>query len=91
MTDTAEYRICSAAVDISDQARRKSILYLAISVIICRCNITSRVRYAVIRNIDIEGIMPEGRTNKMVDLQETEFIRIFGLAPVHYQCSYTQM
>jgi hypothetical protein len=39
----------------------------------------------------IEGIMPEGRINKMVDLQETKFLRLFGLTNVHYLCLYAQM
>jgi hypothetical protein len=31
-----------------------------------------------------EGIMPEGCINKMANLQETEFLRLFGLTNVHY-------
>jgi hypothetical protein len=31
-----------------------------------------------------EGIMPNGRTNKMADLQETKFLRLSGLTNVHY-------
>jgi hypothetical protein len=32
----------------------------------------------------IEGIKPEGRINKMADLQETKFLRLFGLINVYY-------
>jgi hypothetical protein len=40
---------------------------------------------------DIESIMPEKCINKITDLQETKFLRLFGLTNVHYQCSYAQM
>jgi hypothetical protein len=30
-----------------------------------------------------KGIMAEGRINKMADLQETKFLRLFGLTNVH--------
>jgi hypothetical protein len=33
--------------------------------------------------LHLEGIMPEGRINKMTDLQETTFLRLFGLIDVH--------
>jgi hypothetical protein len=32
----------------------------------------------------IEGIMPEGRINKITDLQETKFLRLSCLTNVHY-------
>jgi hypothetical protein len=35
--------------------------------------------------------MPEGRINKMTHLQDTKFLRLFGLTNVHYQCSYAQI
>jgi hypothetical protein len=31
-----------------------------------------------------EGIVPKGRVNKMTDLQETKFLRLFGLTHMHY-------
>jgi hypothetical protein len=36
------------------------------------------------QNYNIEGIMSEGRINKMTDLQDTKFLRLFGLTNVHY-------
>jgi hypothetical protein len=33
---------------------------------------------------DIQGIMAEGNINKMADLQETKFLRLFGLTNVHF-------
>jgi hypothetical protein len=35
-------------------------------------------------NIPIEGILPDGRINKMADLQETKFLSLFGLTDVQY-------
>jgi hypothetical protein len=32
----------------------------------------------------MEGIMPDGRMNKIADLQETKLLRLFGLTNVHY-------
>jgi hypothetical protein len=32
----------------------------------------------------IEGIMPEGRINKMTDLQETKFLRLYLFTDEHY-------
>jgi hypothetical protein len=32
----------------------------------------------------IQGIMPEGRINKITYLQETKFLRLFGLTNEHY-------
>jgi hypothetical protein len=32
----------------------------------------------------IEGIMPEGRINKITDLKETKFLPLFDLTDVHY-------
>jgi hypothetical protein len=37
------------------------------------------------------GIMPDGRINKMADLQETKFLGLFALTNVHYQYPYAQM
>jgi hypothetical protein len=34
--------------------------------------------------------LPDGRINKMADLQETKFFPQFGLTNVYYYCSYTQ-
>jgi hypothetical protein len=35
-------------------------------------------------SLHVEGIMSEGRISKMADLQETKFLRLFGLKNVHY-------
>jgi hypothetical protein len=34
--------------------------------------------------INVKSIMPEGRINKITDLQETKFLHLFGLTNVHY-------
>jgi hypothetical protein len=34
--------------------------------------------------VRIEGIMPERRINKMADLQQTKFLRLFFSTYVHY-------
>lgn len=32
----------------------------------------------------IEDVIPDGRINKMADLQKTKFLRLFGLTNAHY-------
>jgi hypothetical protein len=39
----------------------------------------------------IEGIMPDGRINRITDLQDIKSLRLFGLTNVHYQCWNVQM
>lgn len=40
---------------------------------------------------NIEGIVPAVCTNKMIDLQDTKLLRLFGLTNVHWKCSYALM
>jgi hypothetical protein len=35
--------------------------------------------------------MPEGRINKITELYETKFLRLFGFTHVHYLYSYAQI
>lgn len=72
------------------QSGNKNVIYRKMFKIVgfrssFNCSIQSLNMYS--REINIDGIVPEGRVNRITDLQETKSLRLLRLTEVSCYCS----